>query len=101
MKILKSSSNHITAEELFDKDIVVEFLNDVLYSIKQQFGVNLDIEQAEFDTPNSLYLEFGNDDWFIQYMLNIDMRRIKRPLDLWKYQSTVEKAIINEIERMR
>ena len=101
MKITKSSSNHITAEEFFDKDIVVEFLDDVLNSIKQKFGVNLDIQQAKFDTPNSLYLEFGNDDWFIQYMLNIDMRRIKRPLDLWKYKSTVEKAIINEIERMR
>ena len=101
MKIIKSSSNHITAEEFFDKDTVVEFLNDVLYSIREEFGVDLDIEEAKFDSPNQLYLEFGNDDWFIQYMLNIDMRKIKKLLDLWKYQPTVEKAIINEIERMR
>lgn len=86
--MIKILRERYTAEDFFTKDELVEFSNDIedringifeLKGIKKFVVTNLWLDKSK------LFIEISNDDYVFDNSVNIDLRKIKKPSDIYKY----------------
>lgn len=91
----------IEDNQYFTREEINDFANDVCYVLDDYFGYTYDIMDTYMKTPTQLYIEIYDNNGFSEdYLLEIDMRKIRTPRDLWnKYLKKVSEAFKMKFER--
>lgn len=77
----------IEDDMFFTRDDLNEFLNVLIDKLDNYFGYSFDVYDAYLSDPTHFYIELidENHDINMEYVFEIDMRRIRKPSDLQKY----------------
>ena len=84
----------IEDDQFFTRDDINEFSLEVADSLSSEFGKTFDVSDSYMETPKRLHLEVTDGDYDYFANIDINMRRIRSPRDLYKYK---EEAI-NQIK---
>lgn len=80
----------IKDDQYFTREEINEFAFGVCAGLSERFGYQYEPYDVGMETPNKLYISIeDNNGIFVGYTLNIDMRRIRSPHDLYnRYYKT-------------
>lgn len=74
----------IEDDQYFTREEINEFAISVCIGLSKNFGYRYEPYDVGMETPNKLYISIeDNNGILVEYTLNIDMRRIKSPRDLY------------------
>lgn len=85
----------------FTKEDMMEFIDELLQKLKDEFGYDFEIYYAGFDTPTDLYIELIDHlGALVGNHIIIDMRKIKTPADLvHKYLDSTFKMFKDDFQK--
>lgn len=73
----------------FTKEEIVEFAEEVAEKFSEWSGSTFDVESVYINDPNHLEVTLTDGDYSLEASSFIDMRRIKKPSDINKYQGLI------------
>lgn len=80
----------IDDEMYFTKDDIVDFVDLVVERLEKEFNKTYQITDLGFNDPTHLYIELEDAEGYsFEYELVIDMRKIRKPRDIYKYADLV------------
>lgn len=93
----------IDPEMYFTRDDLVEFGSDVVDRLNElDHSYTHEIENIYMDTPNTIYISIEDSDGnTAEQTIAVDMRRIRKPQDLQKYEETVVTDLHNQFASIR
>lgn len=89
----------VDPEAFFTKEEMMEFADDTAVEISRKIGQNVLMEDVYIVDYNRVVIDFRIDDIediHLSTNFNIDMRRIRKPRDIYKYQQQVIYEIVSE-----
>ena len=88
----------IDPEMYFTKDDLLEFANEIIDNLYADYDVDFDLADIFIDDNNELYISIDiNNDYTINSSVYIDMRRIRKPEDIYKYETDILDELSTQI----
>ena len=75
----------IDPEQYFTRNDIVEFADEVVDELNSKYNDTFDVVDLGMDDSTHLYIEVESEIAWASYIVEIDMRKIKKPSDLTKY----------------
>ena len=88
----------IDPEMYFTKEDLLEFANEIIDNLYADYDVDFDLADIFIDDNNELYISIDiNNDYTINSSVYIDMRRIRKPEDIYKYETDILDELSTQI----
>ena len=93
----------IDPEQYFTKDDIVEFADSLVQALNMdgnyEDGAKWDLADVYMETPNTLAIELESPFESVEVVKEkIDMRKIKKPTDIFKYMTSFEEMFLDKVE---
>lgn len=93
----------IDPEQFFAKDDIVEFADSLVQALNMDGdypdGAEWGLSDVYMETPNTLVVELESPFESVEVVKEkIDMRKIKKPTDIFKYMTSFEKKFLAAVE---
>lgn len=90
----------IDPEMYFTKEELMDFWYDIVDKLSEKYtDLSFDIDEIYIDDDNELYIRaIVNDDYNISSYAYIDMRRIRKPADIYKYETNFIDEFVEQID---
>lgn len=96
----------VDSEQFFTKDDIVEFADSLVQALNMdgnyEDGSEWELSDVYIETPNTLVVELNSPFESSEIVEEkIDMRKIKKPTDIFKYMTSFEKKFLDKIENLQ
>ena len=97
----------IAPEQFFTKDDIVEFADALVQALNTDYDYLYDggkwvLSDVYIENPNILVIELESPYESLEVEeMKIDMRKIKKPTDIFKYMASFEKKFLDQVEEFK
>lgn len=96
----------VDPEQFFTKDDIVEFADSLVQALNMDGdypnGAEWGLSDVYMETPNTLVVELESPFESVEVVKEkIDMRKIKKPTDVFKYMTSFEKKFLDTVEELQ
>lgn len=96
----------VDPEQFFTKEDIVEFADSLVQALNTdgnyEDGSEWELSDVYIETPNTLVVELNSPFESSEIVEEkIDMRKIKKPTDIFKYMTSFEKKFLDKIENLQ